>query len=269
MRDFNPYIEGQIRNFHYKKKKKKLQAHRGGTAFLAGTAALCLLNQVECTRKPRGVWQHLRCKQKTWDPDLAKTAKAWAKRCQFKHNTYLTEPGQTHPRFTSVGENIWTGSLSIFSVQGAITSWYNEVKDYSYTANSCRRVCGHYTQIVWARSYKVGCAVHFCPTVQYFSGTNAAHFICNYGPAGNYGWRPYETGAACSKCKGDQCANNLCRNTERDKVISDSKWYPAWDRPACDEYCISVVVLRLLFFILTIPAAWILPKYWSIAPASE
>uniref|UniRef100_A0A493TNN1 SCP domain-containing protein n=1 Tax=Anas platyrhynchos platyrhynchos TaxID=8840 RepID=A0A493TNN1_ANAPP len=120
----------------------------------------------------------------TWDPDLAKTAKAWAKRCQFKHNTYLKEPGQTHPRFTSVGENIWTGSLSIFSVKEAITSWYNEVKDYSYTANSCRRVCGHYTQIVWARSYKVGCAVHFCPTVQYFSGKNAALFICNYGPAG-------------------------------------------------------------------------------------
>lgn len=60
---------------------------------------------------------------------------------------YLREPGQTHPRFTSVGENIWTGSLSIFSVKGAITSWYNEVKDYSYTANSCRRVCGHYTQV--------------------------------------------------------------------------------------------------------------------------
>ncbi|XP_071891141.1 glioma pathogenesis-related protein 1-like [Anas platyrhynchos] len=205
----------------------------------------------------------------TWDPDLAKTAKAWAKRCQFKHNMYLREPGQTHPRFASVGENIWTGSFSIFSVKEAITSWYNEVKDYNYTTNSCRRVCGHYTQIVWARSYKVGCAVHFCPTVQYFSGKNAALFICNYGPAGNYGWHPYETGAACSKCKGDQCAKNLCRNPERDKVISDSKWYPAWDRPACDEYCISVVVLRLLFFILTIPAAWILPKYWSIAPASE
>nr|XP_038028842.1 peptidase inhibitor R3HDML-like [Anas platyrhynchos] len=207
--------------------------------------------------------------QCTWDPDLAKTAKAWAKRCQFKHNMYLREPGQTHPRFASVGENIWTGSFSIFSVKEAITSWYNEVKDYNYTTNSCRRVCGHYTQIVWARSYKVGCAVHFCPTVQYFSGKNAALFICNYGPAGNYGWHPYETGAACSKCEGDQCAKNLCRNPERDKVISDSKWYPAWDRPACDEYCISVVVLRLLFFILTIPAAWILPKYWSIAPASE
>ncbi|XP_035171196.1 glioma pathogenesis-related protein 1-like isoform X2 [Oxyura jamaicensis] len=83
----------------------------------------------------------------SWDPDLAKTAKAWAKRCQFMHNTHLKEPGQTHPRFTSVGENIWTGSLSIFSVQGAINSWYKEVNYYSYTDNSCRRVCGHYTQV--------------------------------------------------------------------------------------------------------------------------
>ncbi|XP_031445555.1 glioma pathogenesis-related protein 1-like [Phasianus colchicus] len=205
----------------------------------------------------------------SWDPDLAKTARGWAKRCEFKHNIYLQEPGQAHPKFNPVGENLWTGSLSIFSVQGAITSWYKEVRDYTFSSNSCSRVCGHYTQVVWAQSYKVGCAVHFCPTVLYFSGTNAAHFVCNYGPAGNYRRHPYETGAACSKCNGEQCTDNLCRNTERDKVISDSKWHPAWDRPACDEYCISVVVLRLLLLILTIVATWILPKYWSIAPATK
>lgn len=83
----------------------------------------------------------------SWDPDLAKTARGWAKRCEFKHNIYLQEPGQAHPRFTPVGENLWTGSLSIFSVQGAITSWYKEVRDYTYTSNSCSRVCGHYTQV--------------------------------------------------------------------------------------------------------------------------
>ncbi|NWH74554.1 GLIP1 protein, partial [Piaya cayana] len=37
-------------------------------------------------------------------------------------------------------------------------------------------------QVVWATSYKVGCAVHFCPKVAYSSITKAAHFICNYGP---------------------------------------------------------------------------------------
>ncbi|NXR11611.1 GLIP1 protein, partial [Semnornis frantzii] len=118
----------------------------------------------------------------SWDPDLAKTAKAWAKKCLFKHNTYLRVPGQAHPKFSPVGENLWTGSLSLFTVQGAITSWYNEVSAYTYATNACRGVCGHYTQVVWATSYKVGCAVHFCPRVAHSSITNAAHFVCNYGP---------------------------------------------------------------------------------------
>lgn len=83
----------------------------------------------------------------SWDPDLAKTAKAWAKKCVFEHNTYLKEPGQAHPKFSPVGENLWTGSLSIFTVQGAITSWYNEVSAYTYATNGCRGVCGHYTQV--------------------------------------------------------------------------------------------------------------------------
>ncbi|XP_049648033.1 glioma pathogenesis-related protein 1-like isoform X2 [Accipiter gentilis] len=127
----------------------------------------------------------------------------------------------------------------------------------------------HGSQIVWATSYKVGCAVHFCPRVAYSSITNAAHFICNYGPAGNYPGRPYKTGAACSDCSGERCAGKLCQNAERDKVISDSRWRPDWDRPACDEYCITIIALRPLLLILTILATWLLPKYRSVAPASE
>uniref|UniRef100_A0A8C5LDT5 SCP domain-containing protein n=1 Tax=Jaculus jaculus TaxID=51337 RepID=A0A8C5LDT5_JACJA len=57
--------------------------------------------------------------------------------------------------------------------------------------------------VVWADSYKVGCAVQFCP--------NVAHFICNYGPGGNYPTWPYSRGATCSACpKDDKCLNNLC-----------------------------------------------------------
>lgn len=87
------------------------------------------------------------CILQSWDPDLAKTAKGWAKKCLFKHNTYLKDPGQVHPKFTSVGENLWTGSLSLFTVQGAITSWYNEVSAYTYATNKCTGICGHYTQV--------------------------------------------------------------------------------------------------------------------------
>lgn len=204
----------------------------------------------------------------TWDPDLAKTAKAWAKKCLFKHNIYIKERGKTHPRFSSVGENIWTGSASGFSPKAGITAWYNEVDVYTYATQKCSRVCGHYTQVVWATSYKVGCAVHFCPKVKYITITNAALFVCNYGPPGNYPVRPYKTGGACSDCGGDRCDNQLCRNAEREKIIEDSRWYPEWDRSACDAFCISIIIIRLLLFILTFLATWLLPKYWSFVPTS-
>nr|XP_020727556.1 glioma pathogenesis-related protein 1 [Odocoileus virginianus texanus] len=120
----------------------------------------------------------------TWDPLLAQIAKAWASHCEFAHNQQLKPPHKLHPNFTSLGENLWTGSLSIFSVSSAITDWYDEVKYYDFKTRKCNKVCGHYTQVVWADSYKVGCAVHFCPQVSGFRGLlNGAHFICNYGPA--------------------------------------------------------------------------------------
>ncbi|XP_074868737.1 glioma pathogenesis-related protein 1-like [Carettochelys insculpta] len=205
----------------------------------------------------------------SWDPDLAKTARAWAKKCQFKHNIYLKIKGKTHPSFTAVGENIWTGSLQIFSVTDAITSWYNEFTDYTYSTNTCTRVCGHYTQIVWATSYKVGCAVHFCPTVTGFPGSNAAHFICNYGPAGNYPTQPYTTGTACSKCNREKCVNNLCENPEREKVVSNSGWYPDWDEATCEQYCITVLVLRPSLIVLTFGAVWYLQKHYPQISASD
>ncbi|MXQ80163.1 hypothetical protein E5288_WYG013720 [Bos mutus] len=119
----------------------------------------------------------------TWDPLLAQIAKAWASHCEFAHNKRLKPPYKLHPNFTSLGENLWTGSLSIFSVSSAITDWYDEVKYYDFKTRKCNKVCGHYTQVVWADSYKVGCAVHFCPRVSGFGALlNGAHFICNYGP---------------------------------------------------------------------------------------
>ncbi|CAM5084862.1 unnamed protein product [Eretmochelys imbricata] len=217
--------------------------------------------------------------RKSWDSALAKSAKAWAKRCHFDHNVYLKVHGKVHPNFTPVGENIWTGSLSLFSVSAAISTWYNEVTAYTFETRHCTRICGHYTQVVWATSYKVGCAVQFCPSVTGFKGlTNGAHFVCNYGPAGNYPIQPYKTGAACSDCNGEKCVDKLCENPEREKLKSYSSWYPDWDTPprpkpsgaprpnpsgaprpnpprsSCDQYCITVLIVRLLFVLLTFGA---------------
>ncbi|XP_047405754.1 glioma pathogenesis-related protein 1-like [Sciurus carolinensis] len=82
----------------------------------------------------------------TWDPALAKIAKAWAKTCQFKHNPQLKSHHSLHPNFTSLGENIWTGSIQLFSESSAISNWYDEIQDYDFNTRRCTKVCGHYTQ---------------------------------------------------------------------------------------------------------------------------
>ncbi|XP_021153828.1 glioma pathogenesis-related protein 1 [Columba livia] len=223
----------------------------------------------------------------SWDTALAKTAKAWAKKCKFKHNNYLKMQGKVHPTFTPVGENIWTGTATIFSVDTALSDWFNEVNSYNFNTRHCSGICGHYTQVVWAESYKVGCAVHFCDAVENFPGLfKAAHFVCNYGPAGNYPRKPYEAGQPCSGCSNEKCVNKLCENTERERLIDYTYWHPDWDtqpqpprpqpprprpprpppppaehpRPSCDQYCLSVSILRPLFLILTTGAAFLVQQ---------
>ncbi|NXD85952.1 GLIP1 protein, partial [Halcyon senegalensis] len=203
----------------------------------------------------------------SWDAALAKTAKAWAKKCMFRHNTYIKIPGKVHPTFSPVGENIWTGTATFFSVDAALSDWFNEVSSYDFNTNSCTDVCGHYTQVVWAESYKVGCAVHFCNTVENFPGLfRAAHFVCDYGPAGNYPRKPYEVGQPCSGCSNEKCVDRLCGKTKTPRPHpprSPTRPYlpPAeHPRPSCDQYCLSVSILRPLFLVLTVGAVFLVQQ---------
>ncbi|XP_076967585.1 glioma pathogenesis-related protein 1 [Tamandua tetradactyla] len=198
----------------------------------------------------------------TWDPALAQIAKTWAQNCQFAHNTQLKPPYRLHPNFTSLGENIWTGSVSYFSVPSAIKDWHDEVHGYDFKTRRCQHVCQHYTQVVWANSYKVGCAVQFCPTVSHIS--SAAHFICNYGPAGNYPTWPYKRGATCSACpQNDNCLDRLCVNPQRDKVTRYySLQYPGWPISLRNRYAsLFFIICPLILLLIAIIIILIKHKY--------
>ncbi|XP_069907573.1 GLIPR1-like protein 1 isoform X5 [Oryctolagus cuniculus] len=144
-----------------------------------------------------------------WDDGLARVAKAWAETCQFKHNTCLQMPFDCSEDYQFLGENIWLGALKIFSPRDAIVAWYNETEFYNYDTLSCTKVCGHYTQVVWASSYKVGCAIKICPNL---GEASASIFVCNYAPSGNFrNQHPYKTGAPCSLCEEkEECVKKLC-----------------------------------------------------------
>jgi pathogenesis-related protein 1 len=125
----------------------------------------------------------------TWDPALAAIAQAWASKCEDKdapmglvdHN-----PNRGVGYQGSVGENIF-GSSATASSEQAVSSWVAELNSYDYAKNSCSGVCGHYTQVVWKTTTKVGCAIYKCAGLKY-GGT----LVCDYSPAGNVnGQRPY------------------------------------------------------------------------------
>ncbi|KAF3791134.1 Glioma pathogenesis-related protein 1 [Nymphaea thermarum] len=118
-----------------------------------------------------------------WDFEVEKYARWWAGErksdCKLQHSfdngTFV------------MGENIFWGSGSGWTPRDAVRAWVDEQKYYSYSGNQCLggHVCGHYTQVVWRETRRLGCARVVCDTGDVF-------MTCNYDPPGNYiGQRPY------------------------------------------------------------------------------
>jgi hypothetical protein len=93
-----------------------------------------------------------------WDDQLAAVAEAHANAGVFQHNPnrqadYVAAGG---PPGVPVGENIAAGNLSPTQVVGL---WVQERINYDHATNLCAQgqQCGHYTQVVWADTIRVGC----------------------------------------------------------------------------------------------------------------
>ncbi|XP_004289699.1 PREDICTED: pathogenesis-related protein 1-like [Fragaria vesca subsp. vesca] len=114
----------------------------------------------------------------TWDPNLAAYAQRYA-------NSHYGDCNLVHSN-GPYGENLAKSSGDL-SGTSAVNLWVGEKAYYNYNSNTCAsgRVCGHYTQVVWRKSVRVGCARVKC--------MNGGTFIgCNYDPRGNYvGQKPY------------------------------------------------------------------------------
>ena len=115
----------------------------------------------------------------------------WAAGCRYKHPNRAI-----HPEYNNVGQNLWAVNHTTIDLTSVIDAWYNEKADYTYDTMECvpGKKCRRYTQVVWAASSHVGCAVHRCASL-------GLYLVCNYSPAGNMrGSKPYTKGPYCSKC---------------------------------------------------------------------
>ena len=159
-----------------------------------------------------------------WDDSLAKTAKRWADTCYWGHwnhpqtrnalgDDYIEPPTQR------LGENlsVWFDPQSTRGAgEYGTRLWLNEEPDYKCGepvrgGSECEpgKQCGHWTQILWSGTQRVGCALRTCEDGMddrsWSSPTggqrNVKYLVCEYSPPGNFtGQRPFPA-SACSTAR--------------------------------------------------------------------
>ncbi|PIA42065.1 hypothetical protein AQUCO_02100130v1 [Aquilegia coerulea] len=115
----------------------------------------------------------------TWSNNLANYAKWYAEKrrgdCKLIHSVL------------NYGENMFWGMGTRWKPSDAVAAWAVQESYYNYRTNTCMRnkECLHYTQLVWRKTSKVGCAKIKC-------NSGDTLIICEYDPHGNViGQRPY------------------------------------------------------------------------------
>ncbi|GEM_PF-1541102 len=116
-----------------------------------------------------------------WSEPLARHAQRWAERCAFEHSG------------GEFGENL-AARTDMAPPETVVQDWASEAASYNPRADRCApgEVCGHYTQVVWRGSERLGCAVAACDHDSPFGSGEWFLWVCSYDPPGNIeGRRPY------------------------------------------------------------------------------
>merc|ERR1719188_2015026 len=107
---------------------------------------------------------------------MANSAQSWANGGTFAHSPPSRRPNQ--------GQNLAWGYPRM-DANWATNEWYNEIKfthggRASGPSDTTGGAIGHYTQIVWKGSHKLGCGKGS------LRGEGGVYWVCQYSPPGNY-----------------------------------------------------------------------------------
>jgi len=110
----------------------------------------------------------------SWDSTIEEAAMGWA--------NYLAQDGcrLTHNRDDPYGENLFAGPSDM---EEAVQGWYDEVEDYDFNNQGFSGSTGHFTQVVWKGTERLGCAISTCPEGGPSPGRKI--YVCQYSPPGN------------------------------------------------------------------------------------
>ncbi|KAK1086364.1 hypothetical protein LTR33_001600 [Friedmanniomyces endolithicus] len=141
-----------------------------------------------------------------WDDGLASTAAIIAAGCWYAHNQTVNGGGY--------GQNIAAG-VDAANISAIITDlfyngevgWYSDLYNQEQPDMTNFEHWGHFSQIVWSNTTKVGCATQYCNGPNGLGGVGSdipPYFtVCNYSPPGNYA---NEYGDNVKKPRGDATA---------------------------------------------------------------
>jgi len=157
-----------------------------------------------------------------WDDNLAAVARKWALQCQQKHDEYGARAEPALPG-VPIGQNIGWGYSDVLH---AIDGWEAEKYDFSYGLYDDTAVVGHYTQVVFEATTRVGCGMADCSGVAgYPPDLGVREQVCNYGPGQSgkkeivfskpWSMSDYSCADCPNNCDSDSvcdCGGKVCTN---------------------------------------------------------
>jgi len=122
--------------------------------------------------------------QMAWDPALANHAAHYAAELaatdKWEHSDHRRRVGQ--------GENLWMGTKGAFTIEFMVGEWLAERAVFrpgifpNVSTTGVMGDVGHYTQIIWPETHRIGCALR--------SSAKYDYLVCRYSEAGNVIGRP-------------------------------------------------------------------------------
>ena len=120
----------------------------------------------------------------TWDPQLGIEAARYA--VQLAITRRFAHSAASSRRNT--GENLWMGTRGAFPLENMVYSWSSEKRLFkagvfpAISRSGNWQEVGHYTQMVWPGTRRVGCALA--------TSASADYLVCRYDPSGNVHGKP-------------------------------------------------------------------------------
>jgi pathogenesis-related protein 1 len=112
----------------------------------------------------------------SWSTTVGAYAQQWADHLALENDCRLAH----HPN-RPYGENLyWRSTNTAETAAHVVGNWTAEKTDYDAQNHTCAqgKNCGHYTQVVWSATTKLGCGMAMCPD-------GGQVWVCNYDPPGN------------------------------------------------------------------------------------